>query len=264
MRRLIFCGIAVLLLFFGSCANNEDSNSQKSPEEKKLRDLIAAYPDSMLLKEDLVQYYRNSGNYQQAITETRKFLAKDSFNDHLVNMQATLEFENGDTAAAIRNFEKAIAINPRLEYLLFLGSLYAETKNPLALQLADGLLANPAAGVQKEALFIKGLYYNYAGEPSKAIPVFDSCIAIDYRYAMAYREKAIGLYGLAKYAEAVEVLKQAVRVQNSYDEGYYWMGRCYEKLGQSKPAIDAYRMALQFDPDYVEAKQALQRLGAPN
>jgi tetratricopeptide (TPR) repeat protein len=39
------------------------------------------------------------------------------------------------------------------------------------------------------------------------------------------------------------------------------MGRCYEKLDRKKEAIQNYQLALQIDPDYIEAKDALGKLG---
>jgi tetratricopeptide (TPR) repeat protein len=76
----------------------------------------------------------------------------------------------------------------------------------------------------------------------------------------AYREKAIALYNLSKYKAAVDVLKRAITLQNNFDEGYYWMGRSYEKLGMIKEAIQSYENALLYDKDYVEARQALDQL----
>ncbi len=35
-----------------------------------------------------------------------------------------------------------------------------------------------------------------------------------------------------KYEDAIKVLKRAVTIQNNFDEGYYWMGKCYEKLNK--------------------------------
>jgi tetratricopeptide (TPR) repeat protein len=214
-----------------------------------------------LLKENLVQYFRENGNYGAAIATTTNFLEKDSLNDRLLDIKATLYFENADTVNAIKAFEKAITINPRPEYIISLGSLYAQTKNPMALAMADALLQAPAANAQKQALFIKGLYYSYIGDKVKALSFFDSCLKIDYRDILAYREKAICLYDLDRYAEALDFLEKAVAVQNTFDEGYYWMGRCYEKLNKRKEAIESYKLALQIDPDYLEAKDALGKMG---
>jgi len=245
-----------------SCNNNAVETDHTIPEqEKQLRDLISQYPDSLLLKENLIQYFRENSNYGQAITETANTLKKDSLNDRFLDIKATLHFENGDTINAIKAFEKAISINPQPEYIISLGSLYAQTKNPMALAMADALSQAPAANTQKQALFIKGLYFSYTGDKIKAITFFDSCLKMDYRNVLAYREKAICLYDLNKYAMALDVLEKAVAVQNTFDEGYYWMGRCYEKLDKRKEAIDNYQLALQIDPNYVEAKDALGRLG---
>ena len=80
---------------------------------------------------------------------------------------------------------------------------------------------------------------------------------------LAYREKGIALYDLGKYNDAITVLDKAVTLQNNFDEGYYWLGRCLEKLNKPNDAIEKYKNALLYAPDYVEAKDALVRLKAP-
>lgn len=261
MIRILFsctCIFAVLLM---SCNNNSTAIDNMPVQEKQLRDLMAQNPDSLLLTENLVQYFRENGNYGAAILETDHAIKKDSLNDRLLDIKATLLFENGDTLSAIKVYEKAIDINPNPEYIISLGSMYAQTRNPLALALADALLQTPAANAQLQAIFIKGLYYNYTGEKLKAISYFNNCLTLDYRFIMAYREKAICLFDLKQYNEALDVLQKAVAVQNTFDEGYYWMGRCYEKLDKRKEAIENYQLALQIDPNYLEAKDGLRRLG---
>ena len=262
MIRFIFSFLCIITITTSSC-NNSDVNKENvlPDQEKELRETVSKYPDSMLLREKLVQYFRDNGNYGAALAAAADVLRKDSLNDRFLDITATLYFENGDTLHAIQAFEKAIDINPQPEYIISLGSLYAQTKNPMALAMADALLQAPSAGAQKQALFIKGLYFSYTGEKVKALSFFDACLKLDYRDILAYREKAICLYDLNKYSTAVDVLKQAVTVQNTFDEGYYWLGRCYEKLGKQQDAIDNYQQALQIDPDYVEAKDALSRMG---
>jgi len=256
----------VIVLLLNACNNNdavpEAGNTIVSTRsEKQIREQITQYPDSLLLKENLVQYFREAGNYEEAIKETDKMLLADSLNDRLLDIRATLYFENGDTLQAIASFEKALEINPQPAYIISLGSLYAQTSNPLALAMADALLQAPKANAQVQAIFIKGLYYSYAGEKVKALSYFNTCLKMDYRNLLAYREKAICLYDLEKYASAIDVLTQAVTVQQTFDEAYYWMGRCYEKLAKKEAAIENYQVALQLDPQYQEAKEGLARLG---
>ncbi len=39
------------------------------------------------------------------------------------------------------------------------------------------------------------------------------------------------------------------------------MGRCYEKLDRKQEAIESYQMALLYDKNFIEAKEALVKLG---
>jgi len=256
---------AILFLVFAivlfSCSNNAGSRNADMPEqEKKLRDEIAVHPDSLLLKENLVQYFRDNNNYSQAIAETEQAIAKDSANEKLWYMKATLHTENDDTTKAIAAWEKLINIHPQPEYFMALGTLYAFSKDPLALAMGD-LLMSPGARAANQGLFIKGLYYNNIGEKENAILFFDKCLSLDYSNLMAYREKAIAEYDMGKYIEALKTLELSLAVKKTYDEAYYWIGRCYEKLGKKEEAVENYKTALQLSPDYVEPKDALGKMG---
>jgi tetratricopeptide (TPR) repeat protein len=264
MKQLTFFVLTLLVI---SCNNNHSDQPAAKPDnlsarEKELRAAIAQHPDSLILTENLVQYFRENGNYDMAIAETNKAIAKDSNNPRLWDIKANLHFEDGDTSNAIHAFEKAIDIFPNPEYIMALGSIYAQTRNPQALVMADALLIGGKARADKEAIFIKGLYYTYTGDKAKAIAYFDQCMKMDYTFMLAYREKGIALYDSGKYQEALDVLEKAITVQNSYDEAYYWAGRCLEKLGRSADAVEAYKTALAYSPDYIEARDALSRLGA--
>ena len=264
MKKAVFCFLVIL----SACNNNnEDASTVKpvietSSEEKRLKDAILKYPDSLILRENLVQYFRDNRNYFNAIKEIDEAIHKDSLNPRLWDIKAILHFEDTDTAKAIFSFEKALLIFPDPQYIISLGTLYAQTKNPLALEMADALLIGKKANADKEAFFIKGLYYSFNNEKIKAISYFDKCLAMNYTFMDAYREKAIALYDLGKYEEALAVLDKAITLQNNFDEGYYYSGRCLEKLNRKEEAIQAYQNALVYDPDYIEAKDALGKLGA--
>jgi tetratricopeptide (TPR) repeat protein len=261
MRNLF--PIIVLLTLLASCNNNKSDN-QTASIEMDLKESIAQHPDSLLLKEQLIQYYRDSANYDQAIASATEYLKKDSNNARLWKIMATLQVENEDSTQAINALEHAFRIEPGPEVLNDLGTLYAETKNPKAIQIADLLLWQRKEKSHKSSYFIRGLYYNYAGEKTKAIANMDSCLAVDYTYMLAYREKAIALYDLAKYDAAISVLNKALTLQNNFDEGYYWRGMCLEKLGKKEEALASYRSALLYSPDYLEAKEAMDRIQVKN
>jgi len=255
--------IYFILLVFISCNNpKEESQQPFSPVNSKesLKNAIRQFPDSLLLVQDLIELYRNEGSYDSAISLTDAQIKKDSGNAYLWNMKATLHFENDDTLKAIKSLEHAISIYPLPEYIVALGTVYAEMKNPKSLIIADGLLKVNRVKSGKDAMFIKGLYYSYTNDKKKAINYFDSSLQMDFTYMFSYREKAIALYDLGRYEEALEVLKRAVTIQNNFDEGYYWMGKCYEKLGRKDDAIQSYQIALLYDKNFTEAREALNKI----
>lgn len=258
----IFYFIPVLIFFFASCTShdNKATNYTDPNSIEAIKNNIKQYPDSVILKENLIEAYRNEGYYDSAIAIANQELAKDKGSAYLWNIKATLYFENNDTLKAINSLEHAIDIYPLPEYMVALGTVYAEIKNKNALLIADQLLTNNKAKSGKDAYFIKGLYYNYTNDPQNAIVNLDSCLRVDFTYMYAYREKAIAFYDQAKYQEALKVLKRAVTIQNNFDEGYYWMGKCYEKLNQKQDAIQSYQNALLYDKNYAEARIALEKL----
>lgn len=264
MKRMSYLFFYFIITICFSCNNNEEPNppsiSGEGEKEVQLKKDIATYPDSLLLVEKLIQYYREKGAYDSALVITDNAIRRAPDLAGLWDIKATLHFENEDTINAIKSFEKAIEISPLPEYVMSLGALYAQTKNPKALTMADALMMTDKAKTKKEAFFIKGLYYNYTNDKKKAIALFDSCIRLDYTYMFAYKGKAIALYDQEKYEDAVKVLTKAVTVQNNFDEGYYWLGNCYKKLNKKEQAIQSYHTALMYDKDFIEARDSLKTL----
>jgi tetratricopeptide (TPR) repeat protein len=260
MNKLPLIAIAFLFL---SCNNNSPktvNKNEKFSQEQQLMNAIKMHPDSMLLKENLIQFYRDSGNYSKAIEQTNEFISKDSLNDRLWEIKGTLHFENNDTSLAIISLENTLTLKPSLNKLIFLGTLLAETKQKTALEIADSILLNYKENAQKEALFIKGTYFSSLGDYIKAIDYFDQCIKVSYTFMEAYREKSLCLMNQKKYNEAIFTLTKAITIKNNYQEGYYYLGQAYEKNKNIEEAIAAYQKALLYDPNDEAAANALNQL----
>jgi tetratricopeptide (TPR) repeat protein len=255
--------LALFICLLYSC-KTKDKIKVQSPvqvsQEQILKDSINKYPDSLALWESLIELYSDSGDYKKAIEVTGLALAKDSGNVELWDTKARLYYEDGDTLSAITAYEQALKIFPMPDYMVSLGSLYAQTKNPKALLMSEALMKTTDVKMHVEAYFIQGLYYEFLGEKVKAMSFFDKCIQLDYTYMYAYREKAICYYDMGKYKEALDILTKAITVENSFDEGYYWMGKVLEKLNRKEEAIQNYQLALMYDKDFSEAQEALKRL----
>src|SRR5450432_2747047 len=143
-----------------SCNNSNDDDAQSTTEpnpKESLKNAIKEFPDSLSLVQNLIEMYSGDGDYDSALSLTDQQIKKDSGNAYLWNMKATLLFENDDTLNAIKSLEHAINIYPLPEYLVALGTIYAEIKNPKSLFIADGLLKTNRVKSGKEAMFVKGL-----------------------------------------------------------------------------------------------------------
>ncbi len=186
-KRIIHIFLLMVIISCFSCSDEEVQTPFAAVNElqqlQQLKQEIAKYPDSLLLVEKLIQYYRNKGAYDSAITVTDGAIKRGPNVVDLWDIKAILHFENGDTINAISSFESAIDIFPLPEYLISLGTLYAQTKNPKALIIADALMLAENAKAGKEAFFIKGLYYNYIGNKKKAIALFDRSTAKNKKWS---------------------------------------------------------------------------------
>jgi tetratricopeptide (TPR) repeat protein len=52
----------------------------------------------------------------------------------------------------------------------------------------------------------------------------------------------------------------SIKVSETYADGYFWIGRCYEATGNKEQAIAYYRQALALDKDFIEAAEGIKRL----
>jgi len=245
-------------------AEKKDNSITPAPVSEKEKSLLAdmnKYPDSLILTENLIQYYRENGNYGNARKITDESIAKNNRNPRLYYIKATLAYEDEDTLTAIKAFEKAVSILPDPDYYISLATLYAQTKNPRSLSIADALISGSKAHKDKDAWFIKGLYYSNTGQKQKAISFFDKALNLSYTFMDAYREKALALSAMGRNQDAIEVLNKGLTIMNSWDEGYYYSGMILEKMNNIQDAITSYKNALVISPDYTEAKDALLRLG---
>jgi tetratricopeptide (TPR) repeat protein len=265
MRFLLPLIVFIALL---ACGDKKNSNATapitaniESQEEKQLIDAYTAAPDTAAYLENLIRYYVEKQNYDKAQAVLDKAIARDTANPELWDTKSMIALQKSDTLNGIKYLEKAAYIFPEPGYIIGLGSLYAQTKNPEALAMADALLQANKARAEKEAYFIKGLYYSFTNEKQKSIPFFDKSLALDYNFMEAYLEKGLALYDMKDYEGARKVFSQSVKVNPKFDRGYFYLGKTFEKLGNTQVAMELYETALQMDPNYIEAQDALQKLG---
>ncbi len=240
--------------------SNSPSKASPSNDEKSGISQRSTLPDVNMNDENKIAFYREKGNYKTAIQLVDDCIKKDENNQRLWSIKAMLHFEVDDTMKAIQCYEKAIEMIPVAEDRLNLAQLYAGKANIKSIQMVEELSKAGKGSLNPKLNFIRGTYYNSIGKKELAISYLDKAIYDNYTFMDAYREKALMLCDLKRYPEAVNTLIRAVTLQNSYEEGYYYLGQCYEKMGEIRKAIESYQTALMYDSRDQDAADALNRL----
>ena len=248
------------VLFFSSACSNETKNQNKEPDEAYWQQLIKQYPDSSILKENLIQFYRDHEEFKKAVIFTDSLVGLDSNNAKLWHMKGVVDFEFEDSLGAEKSFQKAYQLNPNPLDALYMARLMAYCKNPKSLEICNEILKKFGKDFEKETYIIRGNYLAAIKENDKALQSYDSSIRSSYTFMDGYLQKAFLLMELRRYEEAIDVLKKATTVQNNFDEGYFYLGKCYENSKDTAKAIEAYNHTLLINSNFLEADEAIKRL----
>jgi len=225
-----------------------------------LQECRKKFPGNPSFSNMLGDLYQQAGQTTAALQLYNDMLKADSLDFEAWYEKGLLLEKIQDTASALEALRKAWSLQPVNTYALELAHLYAENRNSAAIDICDAVLRKDSTHELIDPLFIKGIYYSNIGENKQAIIQFDSCIRRDWKFTDAYLEKGIVLFHEKKYSDAGEVFQMTIKVSNTYPDGYYWLGRCYEAAGHKDEALLFYQRALALDKDFTEARQAIQRL----
>ncbi|MBS4065429.1 MAG: tetratricopeptide repeat protein [Chitinophagaceae bacterium] len=260
--------IALYLLtaFLFSCTNEgskPNTPASDTPGTSVTEQLLQDSSTADTVREQLIEQLVQKNQYNKALEQIDRLLAKDSSNPGWLYMKADALERSGDTSGAINYYNKAVnKAGIFIEAEMRAANLFAETGNKNALVLCDNLLKNAGATrFRSDILMMKGIYYSKIQNSVKALEVFNQVIREDYSYMDAYIEKGLVYYDQKKYADAWKVFNKSTEVSNTFADGYFWMAKAEEKMNQKEEAIANYKRSLVLDQSFSEAREALQRLG---
>ncbi len=123
--------------------------------------------------------------------------------------------EKGEHDLAIKDFDKAIELNPD----------YAEAYNN------------------------RGNVYDEKGDFEKAVADFNMAINTKSDYAEAYINRGVAYGKNYMFDEAVKNLNTAIKINQYHAGAYFNLGNVYLLNGKFKKSIENYNMSLSIDPD---------------
>jgi Tfp pilus assembly protein PilF len=128
-----------------------------------------------------------------------------------------------------------------------------------AIELYQGSLAlHPTA----EAHTFLGWTYHFQGRIEEAIAECKLAIAVDPDFGNPYNDIGSYLIGLGKFEEAIPWLEQALTAKRYEPRHFpfYNLGRAFVATGYFKRARECFQKALEIEPRYTLATQALASL----
>ncbi|RYY62156.1 MAG: tetratricopeptide repeat protein [Chitinophagaceae bacterium] len=221
-----------------------------------------ALPQSLALAIGLARGYQKKNRPADALELCDNILkAYPNQLDALVLKSELLEGA-GRSAEALQTLETAYRYAPNDPDLAHrLGFGLAQAGDARTLPLTDSLIARDREGIRAEPYYFKGLYYEAKGNSAEAIRWLNEAIRHDYNFLDAHMEKGTILYEGKRYSEALQVFQLALTITPTYADGYYWVGKCLEALGNREDAKTNYQRAYGLDKSNGEAKAAAERLG---
>lgn len=164
---------------------------------------------------------------------------------------------------AIVDMEAEVAADPDdPENQLALGYAYQQQgRYEDALERYDEVLATDPGN--SGAMYNKGVSLMALGKTKEAEAALWDLLEVAPDHVLA--AKALGEYYIEKkhYKSALVALEPVIAVQPEYSDLQYLAGYSCEMLQLRPQAIEYYRGALRYNPDHVEAKDGLTRLGEP-
>jgi len=128
-----------------------------------------------------------------------------------------------------------------------------------AVELYQGAIAlHPTA----EAHTFLGWTYHFQGKIQEAIAECKLAIGIDPEFGNPYNDIGAYLIDLKRFDEAIPWLEQALTAKR-YDPRhfpYFNLGRVYLAKGLISRAREQFQQALQIEPRYTLARQAIENL----
>jgi len=164
---------------------------------------------------------------------------------------------------AINCFRNALNINPEYkESYVQLGQMYHLMQDTLAVLYYNNALRIDSADVI--TLYNKALFFQQTKKYNAAIEGYADLFRVDAfhsngHYNLGFIHMELGLHDVA-----TNNFSDAIYSNSEFYEAYYSRGNCFETLGNIAQAESDYKRAIEINPEYAFAIEALKNIQKKN
>ena len=225
--------------------------------ERTLTSAVDRFPDITDLKYLLVELYTITERYENA-TQLLDRMQPDVAQDdpRLPYLRAIIAGEQGDVERAVTYYRQALALQPDYyDALADLAVLLAQQSDPQAEPYFESaLLVNPN---DIELMMEQAMYYANRRDFDRANEIYADIARQEPQYVDAYLESALIYLTINQPAEAERLLRLATQMEVTYAPPYFYLGVIAQERGDLATARQYYEQALNLDPMYADAQEAL-------
>lgn len=229
-----------------------------------LEKCLSLDPGNKLAYEKLAELYFIAQQYKEAIKNLDEVLKLDITNPKAYFMKGMCFRDIGDTTRAISSFQTCIEQDARhYNANLQLAMIHHARGQEVAQQYYDAALRIDPKST--DALYGRGLWFQEnRRDYNSAIRDYTSAITFNPKAAQAHFALGFIHYQyLQVYDQAILHFNDAIQADPNWPEAWFNRGLSYEAKGDIAGAGKDYQKALELNPRYVNAQNALQRVGAP-
>lgn len=212
----------------------------------------------VLLKLAQLHFYLK--RYDEEIAVLDKVIDQDRRNAQAYFMRGMVAKEKGDTNGAMREMQLAVQMDPDYyNAYIQMGLISASQRNPLAIDFYRNALQIQPTSI--EALYNLGMYYQENDQPRLAVNTYLSILQLNPMHFDAHHNLGyVYTYQIDSATVALQYYDLAIRDNPMEPRAYFGRGRCYEELGQIDKATADYVKALELNPQFSGAAEALNRV----
>lgn len=221
---------------------------------------VRIHPDNIecVLRLAQLQYYLT--NYDAEVKLLDQALKIDIHSAQAYYMKGMMFKDMHDTAKAISSLQTAVEQDPDYyNAYMQLGLLFSAKNDPLAEDyFLNALKVNETS---EEAAYALGMYYQQTENWNRAIETYTTLLKKNpHHFDAHFNLGMIHAYKLHGLDEGMKDFSACIEDDPKNPRGYYGVGYVYECKGDITNAELNYKKALQMDPNYTNAAEALNNL----